>query len=121
MASLDHSRQRIVYLIAYSRADTTKFPSGGDGFKYETTWTRSLEFKRILVTTIICTTQPTSMSPRKIVKRYTLLDILTLLMWFHGPKLQKLLGKERQKTRTKARVKNDVKDWSVSVFVISVR
>lgn len=31
MASLDHSRQRIVYLIAYSRADTTKFPSGGDG------------------------------------------------------------------------------------------
>lgn len=27
MASLDHSRQRIVYLIAYSRADTTKFPS----------------------------------------------------------------------------------------------
>ena len=27
MASLDHSRQRIVYLIAYSRADTTKFSS----------------------------------------------------------------------------------------------
>ena len=27
MASLDHSRQRIVYLITYSRADTTKFAS----------------------------------------------------------------------------------------------
>ena len=27
MASLDHSRQRIVYLITYSRADTSKFPS----------------------------------------------------------------------------------------------
>ena len=27
MASLDHSRQRIVYLIAYSRADTTTFSS----------------------------------------------------------------------------------------------
>ena len=27
MASLDHSRQRIVYLITYSHADTTKFPS----------------------------------------------------------------------------------------------
>ena len=29
MASLDPSRQRIVYLITYSRADTTKFPSKG--------------------------------------------------------------------------------------------